>query len=99
MRFVRIEGVRSVHGDIEKTHPIEIDLQNRHVRPQSGRHPGGVYSGRSTANHQDVAWENTGHSTEENPGPAAVFSKEIAAHYSGHAPRDLAHRLQQRQAA
>ena len=42
MRLVRVQGVRGVESDVEKPHALEIDFQNRHIRPEALGHASGV---------------------------------------------------------
>ena len=49
------------------------------------------------AQDDDTPGQHPGHAPEQHPAAAAVLAEKVTADQDGHAPRDLAHRLQQRQ--
>src|SRR5271157_2557242 len=84
-----------VHRDVEKSHPLEIDFQNRHVRSQTGGHPRSIDARGSSTDYHDVARKNARNPSKQDSGPATMLGKEIAAYNERHASGDFAHWLQQ----
>jgi hypothetical protein len=91
--------VRRVQRDVEKTHPLQIHFQNRHVRAEPLRHARGIDARRAAAEHDDFARQNARHAAEQHAAAAEMFRQKIAADQHAHAPGDFAHRFEQRQAA
>ena len=96
--LARIKGVRGAHGDVEKAHPLEIDLEDGHIGAEAGAHAGGVDSGRAAADHDDLAGEDAGNAAEENAFSAGVLRQKISADEDRHAACDLAHGFEEREA-
>lgn len=99
MSLVGEEGVGGVHGDIEKTHPFQIHLQDGDIRAQAGGHPGGVDAGSAAADDDDASGEHAGHSAKEDAAAAAVFGEEVSADDDGHAAGNFRHGFEQGKAA
>ena len=88
-----------VQGDVQKTHPLQVHLEDRDIRAQALGHAGGVDARRAAAQHHDLARQHAGHAAEQHPAAAKVLGQKIAAHEHAHATGDFAHGLQQRQPA
>jgi hypothetical protein len=88
-----------MHRDIEKPHALEIDLENRDVGTDARRDARGIDAGRATADDQHLAGQDARHTAEQNAATAAMPGQMIGTDHDRHAPRDLAHRLEQRQVA
>ena len=99
MRFARKKRVRRVQRDVQKTHPLQIHFQNRHVRAQPRGHARRVDAAGAAAQHDHSPRQHARHAAQQHAAAAIVFGQKIAAHQHRHAPGDLAHRLQQRQPA
>ena len=56
VRLVRVKRMRGVQRDIQETHPLEINFQNGHIRPQPLRHARGIDSRRPSADHHHFPW-------------------------------------------
>ena len=99
---VRLAGVQRVGGvqrDVEKAHSLGVHLENGDVGCQAGGHPGGVDAGHAAAEHHHAPRQHARHTAEQDAGSTVVACQKIAADQHRHAPGDLAHRLEQRQAA
>ena len=90
--------MRAAHGDIEKSHPLKIDLENGDIGSEASAHSCGIDAGGAAANHHYAPGQNSRNAAEQNAATAVVFGQKISAHHDRHSTRDLAHRLQQRQA-
>ncbi len=99
MRVVRIKRVRGVQRDVEKTHPLDIHLEDGDIRAEAGGHAGGVHATDAAAEHHHFAGQHSRHAAEQRAAAGEMFGKIIAADDDRHAPGDFAHRLEQRQAA
>ena len=99
VRPVRVERVRGVQRDVEEAHPLHVHFENGHVRAEALGHARGVDARGAAADDDHLARQHARHAAEQHAAAAVVLSQEIAAHEHAHAPGDLAHRLEQRQAA
>ena len=97
--LARIERVRGLHRDIEKSHALEIHLENRHVRAQSGRHARRIDSAGAAAEDDDASGKHSGNTTKKHALSSIVFGKEIPSNEDGHPAGDFAHRFEERQPA
>ncbi len=66
---------------------------------QSGGHARGVDTRHAAAEHDDPARQDAGHPAQQHTAAPEMLRQKISAHQDGHAPGDLAHRLEQRKAA
>ena len=98
MRLAGIERVRRTHGDVEKAHPLHVDFEDGHVRAEAGRHARGVDARGAAAEHDDFARQHARHAAEQDALAAVGLGQKMAADDDRHAPRDFAHRFEQRQA-
>ena len=69
------------------------------VRAEAGGHARGVDAGGAAAEHDDLARQHARHAAEQDAVAAVRLGEKMAADDDRHAPGDLAHRLEQRQAA
>ena len=87
-----------MHGDVEKTHALEVDLENGDVGAKAGGHACGINSGGATSDDHDATWENARHAAEQNPASACVFGQKVGTDNHGHAAGDFGHRFKKGQA-
>ena len=64
VRLAGIQGVRGVQGNVEKAHPLEIDLKDGNVRAQADGHAGGIDAGHAATQHHHLAGQDARHATE-----------------------------------
>src|SRR5437870_11788359 len=93
MRLARIKRVRAAHGDVEKSHSLKIDFENRHVRSEPGRHPRRVHTGSTTANNNNAPGQHSRYPAEQNAAATIMLRQKIRSHHHRHTPSDFAHRL------
>ena len=48
-----------IHRDVEKTHPLEVDLKNSDVGSEASCHARGVDAGCSPTQHNDTSRQNS----------------------------------------
>ena len=99
VRFVRVKRVGRVQRDVQEAHPLQVHLEDGHIRAHALGHARGVDAGGAAAQHDDLARQHARHAAQQHAAAAVMFGQKIAADQDGHAPGDLAHRLQQRQPA
>jgi hypothetical protein len=98
-RFVGVEGVGAVEGDVEVAHALDVHFEDGDVSAEAGGHAGGVDAGGAAAEDDDFAGENAWNAAKECAAAAVVFGQIIAADEDAHAPGNFAHRLEQRETA
>ena len=99
VRLVRVKRMRGVQRDIQETHPLEINFQNGHIRPQPLRHARGIDSRRPSADHHHFPRQHPGYAAEQHAIAAMVLGQTVGSHHHRHPAGNLAHRLEQRQAS
>jgi len=100
-----VEGVGGQRDDaaaedvVGVTQPIEIDVEQRDVRPQAESALGRVQPDGARAQDGHVAVGHAGHSGEEDPATAVRAPEIMRALLDGESAGDLAHWRQKRKAA
>ena len=87
-----------IHGDVEKTHPFEIDFENRNVGAQTSGHARSIHASGTATKHDHAPRQNSRNAAEQYTRAAVVFRQIVRAHHNRHAARDFAHWFQKRQA-
>ena len=78
---------------------LRIAIENSHVSAETGCHLCGVEADHAAADDRHLARRDAGDAAEQNATTAMGFFERGGAGLDRHAPGDLAHRLEQRQAA
>ena len=83
------------HHIVKVPKPVQVDIENRHIRAETGSDLGGIGADDATAENRDLGRGDAGDAREQQSAAFGGFLEILRAFVDGHAARDLAHRCEQ----